>query len=159
MTIDETLPEVVQNFLRAGHKLERIELRANGQWKHEGLDFENPKVISLFFRSVARTAGGTWVLSIPPFTYPIEVERTGFFVTSVDPATGLISLSDETCESLDPHTVHYEPDGRMFCRVKDGAFEARFLKGAYYRFAELIDEHDDTLAFEWLGEHHVLRQI
>ena len=89
--IDETLPEVVKNFLRKGYTLENITLHETGQWTHEGLDFENPKVIDLFYRSVSRTEGGTWVLDIPPFTYPIEVEDAGFQERERAPREALVA--------------------------------------------------------------------
>ncbi|MEZ4462841.1 MAG: DUF1285 domain-containing protein [bacterium] len=152
--IDETLPDVVKNYLRAGHRLERIALDRFGRWTHEGLDFENPRVIDLFSRSVQRTEGGTWVLVIPPFTYPIEVERTGYFVTAVDAVEGTIALSDGTSEVLDLDTLAYEGEGSLYCDVKGGRFEARFLRHAYYALADLLEEHEGSLVLRWRGELH-----
>ncbi len=156
--IDETLPDVVQQFLRAGHKLERIVLHENGVWRHEGLDFENPRIIDLFFKSVGQTEGGTWILEVGPFTYPIAVERTGFFVTGFSFESGQIILSDHTEELLDASTLVYEPEGKLFCRVKSGAFEARFLKDAYYKLAQRVEEGPDGLYVEWLGQPHPIGQ-
>ena len=140
--IDETLPFVVQEFLRKGARLESIRLHANGRWSHEGLDFENPKIIDLFSRSVGRTDGGTWVLKIGQFTYPIEVEDTGYFVerTQVGGDRVSLRLSDGTAELLDPSTLSYVPEGRLYCRVKGDGFRARFLRAAYYDLAEHIEE-------------------
>jgi hypothetical protein len=152
--IDETLPEVVKAYLRAGHRLERIVLHENGRWTHEGLDFENQKVIDLFSRSVRRTAGGTWILEIPPFTYPIEVERTGYFVTGMDLEDGTITLSDGTCEALRPETLVYVPDGILLCTVKNGEFEARFLRDAYYQLASrlsAVEGTDERFELEFQG--------
>ena len=82
--IDETLPDLVKKFLRQGYELEEIRLGATGKWTHEGLDFENPRITDLFSRSVGRTEGGTWVLEVGRFTYPITVEDAGFFVERID---------------------------------------------------------------------------
>ena len=138
--IDASLPEVVKQFLASGRALEEIKLHANGSWTHEGLDFENPRIKRLFFRSVARTEGGTWVLDIPPFTYPIEVEETAYFVerVAIDEARHVtLSLSDETKEELDASTLEYAPGGKLTCAVKGGSMRARFLRQAYYTLAEL----------------------
>lgn len=143
--IDETLPEVVKNFLRAGARLENIRLDSRGRWTHEGLDFENPRIIDLFNRSVDRTEGGTWVLVVGQFTYPIEVEDTGFFVERIDwtsAAGPLLVLSDHTQEPLDAGTLEYLPEGRLYCSVKGGEFRARFKRAAYYDLAERIDDED-----------------
>lgn len=155
-TIDETLPEVVKRFLRSGAPLESIRLDAQGRWTHEGLDFENPQIVALFNRSVSRTPGGTWVLSIPPFTYPIEVEDTGFFVDRVDLDTSppTVSISDGTTEPLDARTLRYLPHGRLYCRVKGGAFDARFKRAAYYAMAETIEDSEQGWMFVHGGARH-----
>jgi hypothetical protein len=143
--IDETLPEVVRNFLESGADLEEVRLDERGKWTHEGLDFENQRIIDLFSRSVDRTAGGTWVLEVGRFTYPITVEDVGFFVERVDHSTSppTLKLSDKTQERLDPSTLKYEPGGRLYCTVKDGEFRARFKRTAYFQMAELMEQTDE----------------
>ena len=153
-SIDPTLPEVVQSFLRSGAHLEEIRLDHLGRWTHEGLDFENPRVVRLFFRSVDRTEGGTWVLRIGQFTYPILVEDTGFFVEQVfwelDPPE--ILLSDETREVLHVDTLQYEPEGRLYCFIKNQAFRARFKRQAYHSIIDYLEE-DDGEVFLVVGSH------
>lgn len=152
--IDETLPEVVQDFLRSGVKLDEIRLSARGEWTHEGLAFENRKVIALFSKSVDRTEGGTWVLRIGQFTYPIVVEDTGFFVEKVDwsttPAT--LSLSDGTVESLQVFTLSYQSGGRLYTLIKEGSFQARFLREAYYSITNYIEERHGEIWLSHGGE-------
>jgi hypothetical protein len=151
--IDETLPEVVKGFLRRGYQLEDIHLDARGKWTHEGGDFENPKIIALFSRSVGRTDGGTWVLEVGPFTYPIRVDDTGFFVERVDldAEPPLLHLSDESTEELDVATLTYQPHGRLYCAVKGGKFRARFKKPAYYALAEHFTERDGGIWVDLAG--------
>lgn len=159
--IDETLPEVVKDYLRKGYELEEIRLDAGGKWTHEGLDFENPRLIELFSRSVGRTDGGTWVLEVGPFTYPIIVEDTGFFVERVDLNTSppLLRLSDQTSEPLDPSTVTYEPHGRLYCTINDGEFRARFKRPAYYALAERFIEVDGAVFLDLDGRHHQIASL
>lgn len=139
--IDPTLPKIVQRFLASGAQLESIRLDAEGTWWHRRALFENPKLIKLFHASVGRTEGGTWVLEIPPFTYPIEVEDTGFFIKWLDinAETGTVHLhllGGDTA-TLDPSTL--KADGRgMTCHIRDGRFRARFMRGAYYALADHI---------------------
>lgn len=144
--VDRTLPEVVQKFLVGGGKLESIRLHADGKWTHEGCDFENDRIVKLFSRSVNRTEGGTWVLEIGRFTYPIEVDDTGFFIDRIDLGQDppSITLSDTSEESLDISTLSYDTGGRLYCTVKSGKFRARFKRHAYYKLAELMCEDDDS---------------
>jgi hypothetical protein len=159
--IDETLPETVKKFLRKGYSLEEIRLDANGKWTHEGLDFENPKVISLFSRNVGRTKGGTWVLEIGRFTYPITVEDTGFFVERIElgKSPPRLHLSDETTEELDLSTLDYKPEGRLYCTIKVGDFRARFKRPAYYALAEHFVEDDDTIYVELDDQRYALADM
>lgn len=147
--IDPTLPEIVQKFLRSGARLEEIRLDSRGRWTHEGLAFQNERLIRLFSRSIDRTEGGTWVLRIGSFTYPIVVEDTGFFVEHVDWSTvpARISLSDESVEELDLQSLSYLPEGRLYCLVKDRQFKSRFLRDAYHSVMEFLYEADGQI---WL---------
>ena len=155
-TIDPTLPEAVQNFLKSGATLQEIRLNERGRWTHEGLQFENPRITRLFSRSVARTEGGTWVLEIGRFTYPIVVEDTGFFVDRVqwDHSPPVISLSDETTERLDLQSLDYQPGGRLYCTVKDGKFQARFKRDAYHSIMEHLTEEEGQIVLT-VGDERV----
>ncbi len=156
--IDPSLPEIVRQFLLSGKKLEEIKLDARGKWTHEGLDFENPRIVKLFSRSIARTEGGTWVLNIPPFTYPIEIEDTAFFVEHVswqdDGGVGLV-LSDETSELLDAQSLEYAEGGRLYCTVKGGEFRARFKRQAYYNLVERAEVNDEGEILLQVGTHSI----
>lgn len=137
--IDPTLPEVVRRFLEAGHTLESIRLDGSGVWWHRGNRVENRKVASLFSRSVNRTEGGTWVLEVGPFTYPIEVEATPYFVTRVrETESGqlVLSLSDGDEMALDVGALRYVESGGLSVPVRGGRFRARFLRSAYLGFVE-----------------------
>ncbi|RAL23586.1 hypothetical protein DL240_05350 [Lujinxingia litoralis] len=142
--IDPTLPEMVQDFLRAGGTLEEIRLDAGGTWLHEGLRFENERVVELFSRSVDRTEGGTWVLNVGRFTYPITVDDVGFFVERAtwEEKEPRVWLSDGTQETLNLDSLRYAEGGRLYCTIKDGRFKARFKRGAYHAIASYLDQDD-----------------
>ena len=156
--IDSTLPQVVQDFLRSGANLEEIRLDDRGEWTHEGLIFENPRIEKLFSRHVGRTQGGTWVLEIGRFTYPITVEDTGFFVDKINwsHSPPLLYLSDDTTEDLDIDSLHYEPGGRLYCRIKNGRFRARFKHSAYHSVADFLSEQDGKVVFCFDGREKIL---
>lgn len=165
--IDPTLPEVVQRFLASGAALESIRLDAAGNWWHQGGLFNNMRIAALFSRSIDRTAGGTWVLKIKPFTYPIEVEDTPYFVEKItfegagpsDPDERVsMSLSDESTEVLDPTTLTQDEGKGLSCAVKGGAFRARFKRPAYYALTERLHETEaGDFALEIAAARHPLR--
>lgn len=144
--IDPTLPEMVQRFLRSGAQLEHIRLDARGQWWHRGGRFENHRVIELFSRSVDRTEGGTWVVVVGRFTYPVEVEDTPFFVRSVrveGAGAGeriFLELVGGEVDELDPDSLRYDEGLGLSCDVREGRFRARLLSEPYYTLTERLEE-------------------
>ena len=141
---DSTLPEPVRRALLAGMPLERITLDEEGRWWHEGDPIDNPRIVELFNRSIERTTGGTYVLHIAPFTYPIEVKDTPFFVRrcELQGDAARLHLSDGSDEPLEVSSLRYVPDRGFYCAVKNGSHKARFTRPAYYALAEHIETED-----------------
>lgn len=146
--LDPTLPPMVRQFLEGGGVLEDIRLDAEGRWWHEGGLFNNEKIMRLFWRSVDRTEGGTWVLRVGRFTYPITVEDAPFFVHRVrfeghgGDERAWLSLSDESTEALDPATLRYQEGRGLYCRVKDHRFEAHLDRAAWHGLQERLVERE-----------------
>ncbi len=158
--IDTTLPEVVQRYLQAGHHLEHIRLDSHGRWWHNHTPITHPRLCALFSRSISQTPGGTWVLQIPPFTYPIHVDATPLFVTDflTEHNTLYALLSDATREPLLPHLLRAVDGGGLHLSVKHGTLEARFSFDAYIRFVHHF-VHEDTLGqiiVEINSQQHIL---
>lgn len=155
--IDPSLPEVVRRFLASGAKVEEIRLDAEGRWWHEGEPFVNERLARLFSRSVGRTEGGTWVLTIGQYTYPCVVEDVGFFVERLrvegeggDERVWLV-LSDEREELLDPATLRYRADDRLVCAVKGGRFEAKLARGPHHSLLDRAESRGEVLGLEVMG--------
>jgi hypothetical protein len=65
----------------------------------------------------------------------VIIEDTPWVVTAVEgaPEAGFhVVLNDETREPLAPGTLRVGSEHVLYCRVKGGAHEARFLRPAYY---------------------------
>jgi hypothetical protein len=156
---DPTLPAPVRQFLTAGGQLERIVLSEEGQWSHQGEPFLNLALSALFSRSLQRTPGGTWVIHIPPFSYPVTLADTPYYVRSARLAGDavLLTLNDDTEEPLFPRTLRYVEGRGLYCRVKlasESGYAARLLRPAYYALAEHIVE-DASGFFLQLGRERI----
>lgn len=155
--IDPTLPEVVRSFLASGATLESIRLDARGVWWHRGARFENRRIIALFSRSVNRTQGGTWVLEIGRFTYPIEVDDTPFFVESlvfcgVDADEEIeLHLVGGDVELLDPETLRHDGELGITCAVRGGRFRARLRHGPYHALTQRLEQDEGGYALRLAG--------
>lgn len=142
---DSTLPAPLRQALQLGQALERITLDEEGRWWHEDALIESPRIVELFHRSITRTPGGTYLLHVPPFSYPITVKDAPFIVRRITISPNetppvRIFLSDGSEEPLDLSSLRYVPGRGFYCRVKGGTFDAHFCRPAYYSLAEYLEE-------------------
>ncbi len=107
-------------------------LHHDGRWSHEGQPILNRKLRERFDRSVVYLPEeAKYVVRIGRFRGQIELEEAGFFVRSVDLASGEMVLSDGSREPLRAETLSLSAlDGAWLCRVKEarvpGGLPARF---------------------------------
>lgn len=129
-------PEFFRFPAPAGRSREsQIRLDANGRFWLGGEPVVHPKMQQAFTRWIRRHPDdGRIVLSNGyDWTY-IEVDDAPFFVTSVSETLGrlTLTLSDGEQEALQPsHQLHWRAaNGALYCRVKNGEFDARFMAQA-----------------------------
>ena len=119
-----------------------IRFGKDGRWYADGQVIANSRIADLFSQHVRRRPEGGYMLRIGDEKAPIEVEDTPYVVTGVEIGSDgavLLDLNDRTREGLDPHTLAIGDDDVLYCRVKDGAEAARFLRPAYYQVARYIE--------------------
>ena len=135
-----------------------IRLGRDGEWYSDGERIANPRIARLFSRCVRRNPEGGYILQMGDERAPLEVEDTPFVVRQVegDAQRGFtLLLNDETREPLAPSTLCAGPDHVLYCRVKQGEFEARLLRPAYYSLAEWVrPTPDGGFALEVGGRTH-----
>lgn len=148
---DPTIPEPIRQALQRGAVLERIELDSEGHFWHEGERITDARISDLFHRSIQRTPGGTYLLVVAPFSYPLVVHDVPYWVTGVALATdgdsgdrpGLrVRLNDGSEEELAIDTLRYQPRRGFVCRVKGGTMPARFSRPSYFALAEYVTEDE-----------------
>ena len=115
---------------------------------HQGERFQNDKLSSCFIRSIQRTDGGTYLIVIPPYSYPFVVADAPRQVRHIrqDDARVWLVLSDEQEQILDPSTLSYVPDRGLYCQVDAPGVQrwpARFLRPAYYALLSHIDQQGE----------------
>jgi hypothetical protein len=122
----------------------------------------NRKLRALFDRSVRYLPEERkYVVQVRHFRGEIAVEEAGFFVRAMDPATGLVALSDGTRERLAVATLTVsQRDGALLCRVKrdldPGGLLARFTHAAQAEFLSAVEERNGSAAVCIGGEWRAL---
>ena len=150
--LDPDTPSGLRRALEAGAPLEAIHLDARGRWWHEGEPFVHPRLIQLFHRSLHQTPGGTWLLTIPPFSYPVTVGHTGRFIHRL-----LRTGSSFLLATLDGREVPFERD-KLVTDGVDGLYTvidgetARFVDDAWKTLSPCIDQVNQSWVLDWQGQ-------
>ncbi|MCO6430249.1 MAG: DUF1285 domain-containing protein [Deltaproteobacteria bacterium] len=109
-----------------------LRLSSNGIWIHEGEPFQNEKLAKLFHRSIVWDAKeNRFYLQIGRQRAAFSWEDTVYFVTSVDlSGDPVITLADETQETLNLSSMICGSDGSIYCTLRSG-HRAKFLRNSH----------------------------
>ncbi len=126
----------------------KISFRRDGNWYSDDERIDNPRIALLFSRSIKRNPDDSYYLQVAEERASITVEDTPYVVKTVyenDSGAFMIVTNDDEHEMLDPVTLEVGHDNVLYCRVKGGAFRARFLRPAYYHLSNnfLADEGEN----------------
>ena len=122
----------------------KITFRKDGRWYADDEPVTHERLARLFTRCLRRTASGGYEIWIDErYHADVAVEDTPYVVTAVTaaaPGGFVLLLNDGTSEPLDPASLHVGSDHVLYCSVKQGAEQARFLRPAYYQISSCIEE-------------------
>lgn len=139
-----------------------ISFRRDGFWYADQERIGNPRIQLLFSRGIRRDDRDNastlprytgWLLDVGVDRQPVTIEDTPLVVTAIDGNSEsgfLIRTNDEVSGALDCASLGIGNDDVLYCEVERGPrgrLRARFLRAAYYRFAEFV---------EWEGQQPVL---
>lgn len=136
---DPSLPPGLARALGEGLPLEDIRLDARGRWWHQGEPFEHLRLRALFHRALQQTAHGTWLVVLPPFSYPVTVEGDHVFIVRWLDGGSRVRLADDAVRTLEG--TRWETDGLDVVRVlwPDG-LRARVVGSAWRTLEGWVDE-------------------
>jgi hypothetical protein len=129
----------------------RYRVDSEGRIFHDGSEVLDPLTLRFFLRAMTRTPEGGWLVVCQGERNWFDSEGTPFVVQRLRPILqegreggpdGLeLVLAGDHREPLDPATLESE-EGRLYCRVRRGAFPARFGRLALQQLAaHLRDEN------------------
>ena len=135
------------------NKSPEIRIDRDGVWYYRNVEMERKEIVQYFYQNLRRDDHGHYQIELNHEHCRILVEDVPYVVRSVsmgfpgaDGQPGMvISLSDGSCEELDPETIRIGEKDVLYCRVKNSEYEARFSRQAYYQLVENInhDPHQD----------------
>jgi hypothetical protein len=117
-----------------------------GRVFHAGTEIVDPGTLRFFLRAMTRTADGRWLVVcqgernwFEPEDTPWVVQRLRFDLGPDGLRTAELCFAGDYREPLDPASLHGE-GGRVYCRVRGGAFRARFGRIALQQLAPFLVE-------------------
>jgi hypothetical protein len=113
----------------------KLRFGKDGLWYSDDEVIPNRAIRRLFSQAMKVLPDGRGRLELGEDRADVVIEDTPWVVVRVDgdPAAGFtVVLNDETHEPLDPASLRVGAEHVLYCRVKGGAHEARFLRPAYY---------------------------
>jgi uncharacterized protein len=135
---------------------------AEGRISHDGSEVLDPLTLRFFLRAMTYTPEGRWLVVCQGERNWFESERTPFVVQRVRSVlqegvlAGLeLVLAGDHREPLDPATL--ESDGRrLYCRVRRGAFPARFGRLALQQLGVHLKDDSGRPVLVLNGQRHTI---
>ncbi len=131
-----------------------IRFGRDGRWYSDDEEIVNLRIARLFSQSIQRGDDGDWWLVVGDERAKIVVDDTPFVVWRVDgsPDTGFtIELNDGSTEPLPVDSLRVSGEDVLYCRVKTGEFEARFLRASQAELLSHAIESGDGFALPLPG--------
>lgn len=134
-----------------------LKLSKHGEWWHNGNPFTNKRLSDLFSRSIVwDKSANEFFVQIGKQRATFTLEDTPFFVLSINDqhVPWKIELSDGTSEILEPKSLVVGDESQIYCRVKGGAFKARFSRSAHQALLGYAGDDNSLLVS---GERIILK--
>lgn len=137
----------------------------DGRIFHEGSEIVDPLVLRFFLRAMQRTPEGRYLVVCQGERNWFEADDTPFVVQRLRcTAEGGKLVSVELCfagdyrEPLDPASLENE-GGYLYCKVRRGAFRARFGRVAMQQVAPFLVEGEGGPALLMAGSRYPIRSL
>jgi hypothetical protein len=137
----------------------RIYIDKEGNWYQDGIPILHRWTYLYNNKLLRRDEEGRYYIDEGRGRVYAYVEDTPFVVKMIDKRDdGLyIILNDETEEKLDFNTLWMNEENIPYTKIKNGEFEARFSRPAYYEFTKYLKQEGDKFYIEVDGTKYFLK--
>jgi len=138
----------------------RFFIDKRGNWFQDGIKIQHRGTYLYNNKLLDRDDEGRFYLDEGSGKLYIEVEDTPFVVKMVDKRGEdfYIILNDETEEKLDFTRFRMSGDNIPYASVKDGKYEARFTRPAYYELMKYAKKEGDEFSITVGGDKYSLKK-
>jgi hypothetical protein len=143
-----------------GNKFQpRIYIDKEGNWYQDGIPILHRWTYLYNNKLLRRDEEGRYYIDEGRGRVYAHVEDTPYVVKMIDKRTdGLyLILNDETEEKLDFNALWMNEENIPYIKVKNGEFEARFSRPAYYEITKYLKQEGDKFYIEVGGTEYPLK--
>lgn len=139
----------------------RFLIDKRGNWFQDGIKIQHRLTYLHNNKLLKRDEEGEYYLDEGSGKLYIRVEDTPFVVKMVDKRSDgyYIILNDETQEKLDLNSLGISQDNIPYAKIKNGEFNARFTRPAYYEFMKDLKKEGEDFYISSNGQDHLLKRI
>src|SRR5713101_2959413 len=137
----------------------RIYIDKEGNWYQDGIPILHRWTYLYNNKLLRRDEEGRYYIDEGRGRVYAHVEDTPYVVKMIDKRTdGLyLILNDETEEKLNFNALWMNEENIPYTEVKNGEFEARFSRPAYYEFTKYLIQEGDGFYIEVDGTEYLLK--
>ena len=138
----------------------RIVIDNRGNWFQDGIKIQHRLTYLYNCKLLDRDDEGRYYIDDGSCRMYIRVEDTPFVVKTLRKGGEdyYISLNDETEEKLNLGTLRINTENIPYTKVKNGKFDARFTRAAYYELMKYAVQEGEKFYIESNGEKHYLTE-
>ncbi len=139
----------------------RFLIDKRGNWFQDGIKIQHRVTYLYNNKLLKRDEDGEYYLDEGSGKLYIKVDDTPFVVKMVHKKGEdyYLVLNDETQEKLDLNTLSINSDNIPYAKIKNGEFDARFTRAAYYEFMKDLKKEDENFYIILDGDKHFLKKI
>lgn len=137
----------------------RIYIDKEGNWYQDGIPILHRWTYLYNNKLLRRDEEGRYYIDEGRGRVYAHVEDTPYVIKMIDKRTdGLyLILNDETEEKLDFNALWMNEENIPYTKVKNGEFEARFSRPAYYEITKYLKQEGDKFYIEVEGTEYSLK--
>ncbi len=119
-------------------------LDTEGHLWHDGTEFEDPDTLRFFMRKMKRLPDGRYQVLCQGETCFIEPMDVPYVIQDIEVKGDRMELvfPGDYRERLDPATLQVGKDNVLYCKVRNGAFDARFNRKPYLELAHYVERDE-----------------
>ncbi len=137
----------------------------DGRIFHDGTEIVDPLTLRFFLKAMTRRDDGRYLVVcqrehnwFEACETPFVVQRLRLAEAKRELITVDLCFAGDVHEPLDPSTLESEA-GHVYCRIRAGAFRARFGRLAMQQIAPFLSEDEGYAALVMSGARHRIREL